>query len=268
MLFRVERQVLPFGFQKFLFSPKPTTIPGQRPVRADNAVAGNDEGDLIGAVGPRDGTDGSRATNGVCNLRIAAGFTCRDHAQLVPNHFGELGPVVSKRCLKLCQRAIKERGQFQSDLTRRCRFPNAHPALGDLIQLCQFRTQRLSICKLQQMQRGLARDRNHIAQRRRNPIGKQDRVTVQATRRFAQQFCKGRTKGTGRLETGIDLSLNNFAATGNGFKPVAQPALTCHFEERHTELALKATSDGRRIKPHSFDVRFTPTIVWSFIQRS
>lgn len=68
--------ILPLDLQKLLLAPQPAAISRQRPIRPDDAMTGNKNRNLIGAIGLRDGTYGSGPAKLLRNLRIASDLPC------------------------------------------------------------------------------------------------------------------------------------------------------------------------------------------------
>src|SRR3954470_13846588 len=65
-----KRHAASFVSEQPAFPLEPTAVTGERAIRTDDAVAGNDDGDGIGAVRRADCTYGIRVANGPRDVRI------------------------------------------------------------------------------------------------------------------------------------------------------------------------------------------------------
>ena len=93
--------------QKVALAPKSATVSGQFSIRANHAVAGNDDGNAVIAIGAPDGPDGIGLSDAPGDFCVAAHFAVRNTAKLVPYAFLELGPGRLNRQVKLFQITIK-----------------------------------------------------------------------------------------------------------------------------------------------------------------
>ncbi len=78
-------------FQEPAFAPQAAGISGEGAVAADNAVAGNDDGQFVFAVGGAYGPDAFRVADAVRQLQVRDGMAERDVQELLPYGLLEVG---------------------------------------------------------------------------------------------------------------------------------------------------------------------------------
>src|SRR5260370_27295686 len=71
--------------QQLLLSRKPPTIPGERPVLANDAMAGHHDGNGVRGASSRNSPNGLRLAEGARDFRVRARPAARNPLQLLPN---------------------------------------------------------------------------------------------------------------------------------------------------------------------------------------
>ena len=80
-----------FEFQKLAFAVGTPAVAGEFAVGANDAVAGDDDGEEVGAAGGADGADGLGRADGLGDLGVGAGFAAGDFEQGLPDALLEGG---------------------------------------------------------------------------------------------------------------------------------------------------------------------------------
>ena len=89
-----QRAVAPLMVEQPLLAPEAAGIAGERAVRADHAMAGQDDGAAVEPVGVGDGAHGGGTADALRHFLVGARFAGRNAAQLVPDRLLELGAGV------------------------------------------------------------------------------------------------------------------------------------------------------------------------------
>lgn len=84
LLFRVQQAAL---------AVEAPAVASQPSITADDAVAGDDDGDAIGGAGAGDGAHGAGTTDGLRDFGIGLRAACGNGLQVVPNLELECGAV-------------------------------------------------------------------------------------------------------------------------------------------------------------------------------
>ncbi len=107
--------VLRFDLDQFLLAPQAAAIAGQRTVRADHTVAGNDDPDLVGSVRARHRPHGQRFVESPGNLAVTARLPCPDIEKLTPDILRKGAAMQHKRQVEGGQPALEKRVQLPFD---------------------------------------------------------------------------------------------------------------------------------------------------------
>lgn len=86
-----------FVLEQPFLTPHSTSITYQRPVTADDAVAGYNDGDMIFTVGTGGGADDFGVAKPLGKVHIADGFAIRDFQQFTPDPFLKIGAFLVYR---------------------------------------------------------------------------------------------------------------------------------------------------------------------------
>src|SRR5882757_8833080 len=102
---RLERQAPPFDLQQARLRLKAAAEAGERAVRADHPMTGDDDRDRVGAVGPAHRAGGAGAADLFCDLAVAAGLAEGDPLQRIPDRALEGRPLGGEREVEIVARA-------------------------------------------------------------------------------------------------------------------------------------------------------------------
>ena len=80
-----QAQLVAFEGKQFFFDRQASTVSGELTVTADDAVAGNDDGDGIRSVGQADGAGGFGIAGAAGEFAVGDGFAVRDVAEQLPD---------------------------------------------------------------------------------------------------------------------------------------------------------------------------------------
>lgn len=86
-----------FELEQPFLTPHTSRIPYERPIASDNAVTGNDDGDIILAIGAGGGADDFGIAKPFSEIHIADGFAVRNLKQFSPNPFLKVGAFLVYR---------------------------------------------------------------------------------------------------------------------------------------------------------------------------
>ena len=99
--------VIPSSASSLSLNLQPAGIAGERAVRTDDAVAGDDDRDRVAVVGHADGTAGARIADGGGELAIGARLAIGDGAQRRPDPLLKCGAARGERQVECPPRARK-----------------------------------------------------------------------------------------------------------------------------------------------------------------
>ena len=102
-------------FQELLFSPKTTPVASQRSVRANHAVTGDHNCNLIASICARNSAAGRGLANRLGKLTIATRFSGGDVAEGFPNGFCKISAVQDNVQIKFRQLTGKIGPELQID---------------------------------------------------------------------------------------------------------------------------------------------------------
>src|SRR5690606_21483963 len=118
--------VLRLDLDQLLLAPKASAVACQRTIRTNNAMARNDDGNLISAIGARYGAYCERLFYGPCNFAIASCLACPDILQFAPDVARECAPMQHQRNIEIGGSSCKERIKllFQHIMRRISPYPD------------------------------------------------------------------------------------------------------------------------------------------------
>ena len=89
-----------FEQEQLFFDVESTAVPGQRPARADDSMARNDDRNRIGAIGSTDRPRGAGQSDPPSDLSLGDEFAERDGQQRIPHLLLERSASGSERKLE------------------------------------------------------------------------------------------------------------------------------------------------------------------------
>src|SRR5438132_172992 len=84
---KLTRSTLCFKGEQLLLDGKAATVSGESAITSNHAMAGNDDGNRIGAIRQADCTRGFGIADAVCEFAIRDCFSVRDFTEMAPNIF-------------------------------------------------------------------------------------------------------------------------------------------------------------------------------------
>ena len=165
-----------FNFDQFLLAPKAAAVTRQRSIRADDAMTGNDNRNLICAVGLGYRTYGSWPAEFMGDLAVRPSRSSGDPQQAFPDRSGERGSVERERHGELRRLSVEECLQFSFQQVRRRGPPQPDTPFCVPVQGLQLLRQRPAVSEFQQMDLAMVRYHNHLPQCGIDPIEVQEAV--------------------------------------------------------------------------------------------
>src|SRR6266540_3442346 len=111
-LFRSDRF---FVIKEPLLAPAAAAVAAERPVGADDAVTGDEDGDLVLAVDAPNRADGAGRTHAARHVGVGPRLAIRDLAECLPGRQLERGAALLQRQIEVAPRA----GEILAQLLRR-----------------------------------------------------------------------------------------------------------------------------------------------------
>src|SRR5438132_11731637 len=97
---KLTRATLCFESKQLLLNGKAATVSGEFAITSNHAMAGNDDGNRIGAIRQADCTRGFGIADAVCEFAIRDCFSVRDFTAMAPNIFPKRSTFRSERNFK------------------------------------------------------------------------------------------------------------------------------------------------------------------------
>lgn len=165
--------------QPFL-APQPATIPRQTAIRTEHPMAGNDNRNLVGAIGAGHRPHGGRPLHGGCERGIADDLTRRDFPQVPPDIALKGRAVAGEPGFETVRTAGEIGRKFRGDLAGDRGAAQHHIRAGARPQPFQLGWKGWTVGEFEEMQGVIVGDSQHRADRRIDPVALEEPLPFMA----------------------------------------------------------------------------------------